>query len=87
MQQTILKNIVWQEDGSLVNGALWLSTPKQNGKSSTAPEALEVTPSFSGVRVVWFYSHVKLYKFVTEKNKQIWKYKFNLTRRVWDNIG
>ena len=34
-QQSILKNIFWQEDGSLANGALCLSTPKQNDKSGT----------------------------------------------------
>jgi hypothetical protein len=34
-QQSILKNIFWQEGGSLVNGALCLSTPKHNGKSGT----------------------------------------------------
>jgi hypothetical protein len=31
-QKSIVKNVFWQEDGSLANRALCLSTPNHNGK-------------------------------------------------------
>jgi hypothetical protein len=31
-QKSIVKEFFWQEDAPLANGALYLSTPKHNGK-------------------------------------------------------